>query len=183
MFCQYTYERTVQLVAVLAENTSFELTRPLVHPLGTLFKQGYTDMSSDAKLAIVKALSNLSQGSTQQIQAVMETNTTRAIACFLTNEDRQLVHSSLKCLMNLTEGNESQTQTVISTPGVLSSVRQIIDSRKVSFKKYVVQLIIWSALACLTPFLGLFTETSRIGCSPTFRECIKTVASSNCCTF
>jgi hypothetical protein len=110
-------------------NTSFDLVSPLIGPLGWLLLRNYHGISFEGKLAIVSAFSHLSEnGSVEQIQAVMDTDTTSVIANFLNNEDKRIVKASLDCLVNFTTGTAEQTRKVVNATNVLSRIRRIVDS-------------------------------------------------------
>jgi Karyopherin (importin) alpha len=109
---------------------SLDLVQPAIYHLERI-------VTSKIKSALIDAcwaLSYLSDGDDDRIQAVMDTGVTKALVELLCHENASIVTPALRTLGNFVSGNTEQTQAVIDA-GVLDCVMELLAHNKRNIRK------------------------------------------------
>jgi len=101
----------------------FELVRPGIPTLASLAQSDDIDVLTDA----CWALSYLSDGDDDKIQAVIDTDIVGRLVHLLSHPNASILTPALRTLGNIVTGNDQQTQTVINK-GALKSFHYLLSS-------------------------------------------------------
>ena len=106
--------------------------RPAIHPLTELL---YKDVEVGVLVDAVWALSYLSDGDNERIDAIMQTGVTDRLVQFLGDEmSVQLLTPTVRCLGNFATGSDLQTQQVLDS-GLLNYLPKLLDNPRKGIRK------------------------------------------------
>ena len=108
------------------------LIAPAVGPLSSLLYN--KDVSVEVLVDTVWALSYLSDGDNERIDAVMQAGPTQRLVEFLGDEKAlPLLTPTVRCLGNFATGSDLQTQAVLDS-GFLNHLPKLLDNPRVSYQ-------------------------------------------------
>ncbi|CAJ1956407.1 unnamed protein product [Cylindrotheca closterium] len=116
---------------------AFELVAPAIPYLADLLKK---DVSIETKIDATWALSYLSDGPNERIEAIMNTDIVATLIGFLAANSTQLMTPTLRCLGNFVTGSDEQTQAVLDA-GILDHILGLLESGKKSIRKEACWLV------------------------------------------
>lgn len=111
---------------------ALETIYPAIQALGMLMK-ATTDKETMADVAW--ALSYVSDGSNERIEAVVGQGIVPSLINLLTSDRPELIIPALRTLGNIVTGTDAQTQTVLDTKNALSYIVNIIGHSKKNIRK------------------------------------------------
>ncbi|KAL3934169.1 MAG: hypothetical protein SGBAC_010054 [Bacillariaceae sp.] len=110
---------------------AFELVSPAIPYLADLLSK---DVSNETKIDASWALSYLSDGPNENIEAIMSTGVVHTFISFLTEHPSSLLTPTLRCLGNFVTGSDEQTQAVIDA-GILDHLCELLESGRKAIRK------------------------------------------------
>jgi importin subunit alpha-2 len=119
---------------------SFVIIRSMILPVCELVLHHFFELPLDVLIYAVETIMHLSDGNSDQIQAVMDSGITPVLVRLLKGDLPLIKEKSwpltarvLRCLGNFTTGTEEQTQQVIDA-GALAHIGAVINSGSVSLR-------------------------------------------------
>jgi len=116
---------------------AFELVAPAIPFLADLLKKDVTD---EAKVDATWALSYLSDGPNERIEAIMSTGVVHTFMGFLQEKSSPLLTPTLRCLGNFVTGSDEQTQAVLDA-GILDHIGGLLESGRKAIRKETCWLV------------------------------------------
>jgi importin subunit alpha-1 len=114
-----------------------QYVQPAIQPLVELLSK---DVSEDVLIDAVWALSYLTDGDDERIQAVLDSGVAVKLVEFLKNKDSKLLTPVVRCLGNFVTGSDLQTQAVIDA-GILPHLKALLESPRKAIRKEACWLV------------------------------------------
>lgn len=111
---------------------ALELVAPAIPVLADLLKKG--GVSDETLIDATWALSYLSDGPNERIEAVMSTGVVQTLVGFLGDKSSPLLTPTIRCLGNFVTGSDDQTQAVVDA-GILDHLLQLLESGRKTIRK------------------------------------------------